>query len=168
MHAFNIKTLAAAGLTSALYTSPVSAVEIYNQGEGENKAVVAIGGYVKMDIRHVNGDIAYQDYWVANYPGGEPTETSHTGFNVRESRVNLKVDYGDITGFVEIDFYGGGGNEIISNSSNPRWTSAARLLAKHLCGRCWYATPTTIGNSPWKTPKPGAMGILVRLPVPSD
>ena len=62
MHAFNLKALAAAGLTSAWLASPVAAIEISQQGEGDNKAVVSIGGYVKMDIRHVNGDIAYQDY----------------------------------------------------------------------------------------------------------
>lgn len=137
MHAFNLKALAAAGLTSAWLASPVAAIDIYQQGEGDNKAVVSIGGYVKMDIRHVNGDIAYQDYWVANYPGGEPTDTSHTGFNVRESRVNLKVDYGDITGFVEIDFYGGGGNEIISNSSNPRLRHLYFTYKNWTAGQAW-------------------------------
>ena len=59
-------------------------------------------------------------YWVANFPSGNAVDTSHTGFNVKESRLNFKVQHGDVTGFVEFDMYGGGGNEVVSNSSNPR------------------------------------------------
>jgi hypothetical protein len=84
------------------------------------KTEVSIGGYAKVDVRHVSGDIAYQDYWVANFPSGTAVDTSHTGFNVRESRFNFKVTHGDVSGFVELDFYGGGGNEVVSNSSTPR------------------------------------------------
>ena len=135
MHAFTTKAVMAIGM--ALVSSPLAALEIYKQGQGEDQAVVSIGGYIKLDVRHVNGDIAYQDYWVANYPGNEPTDTSHTGFNVRESRVNLKVDYGDITGFVEIDFYGGGGNEIISNSSNPRLRHLYFTYQNWTAGQAW-------------------------------
>lgn len=150
MNAFNTNAVKALGLSSALIFCPVQAIEIYQQGEGDQQTTVSVGGYVKMDIRHVNGDIAYQDYWVANYPGGEPTETAHTGFNIRESRVNLKVDYGDITGFVEIDFYGGGGNEIISNSSNPRLRHMYFTYKNWLAGQAWstfmpvHAMPETL------------------------
>ena len=43
---------------------------------------ISFGGYFKLDVRHVDGDVAYQDYWVANFPGGEAIETSRTGFTV--------------------------------------------------------------------------------------
>lgn len=95
----------------------IELLTVENQG---TETKVSLGGYAKVDVRHVDGDIAYQDYWVANFPAGGPVETSHTGFNVKESRFNLKVQHGDITGVVEMDFYGGGGNEVVSNSSNPR------------------------------------------------
>ena len=109
-------------LISLCFTSfsALAAIEIASFDTPQGTTKVAIGGYAKVDVRHVNGDIAYQDYWVANFPGGEPIETSHTGFNVRESRLNFKVSHGEVYGFVELDMYGGGGNEVISNSSNPR------------------------------------------------
>ncbi|WP_086929445.1 DcaP family trimeric outer membrane transporter [Agarilytica rhodophyticola] len=97
-----------------------SAVEILNVETETGTTKVSIGGYAKVDLRHVNGDIAHQDYWVANFPGGRPIETSHTEFNVRESRFNIKVTHGEVSGLVEVDYYGGGGNEVVSNSSNPR------------------------------------------------
>ena len=81
---------------------------------------ISFGGYFKLDVRHVDGDVAYQDYWVANFPGGEAIETSRTGFTVGESRVNIGYQHGDIKAFVEVDFYGGGGNEVVSNSTSPR------------------------------------------------
>lgn len=103
-----------------LASQSYAAVEILNLDSPTGKTKVAIGGYAKVDVRYVDGDIAYQDYWVANFPGGQAIKTSHTGFNVRESRLNFKVSHGEVSGFVEFDMYGGGGNEVISNSSNPR------------------------------------------------
>ena len=105
---------------ACLGLSQAHAVELMTVKNNGVDTRVSLSGYAKIDIRHVEGDIAYQDYWVANYPAGQPVETSHTGFNVKESRINLKVQHGDISGVVEMDFYGGGGNEVVSNSSNPR------------------------------------------------
>ncbi len=103
--------------------------------DGGNK--LKFGGYVKADARHVNGDIAYQDYWVANFPGGAPVDTSHTGFNIKESRVNVTYIHGDVTGFVEWDFYGGGGNEVVSNSSNPRLRHFKFNYKNWMVGQTW-------------------------------
>lgn len=114
------KTILASTCCLAFASAANAAVELVKLKDGDNTTTVTLGGYAKVDVRHVNGDIAYQDYWVANFPGGEPTDTSHTGFNVRESRVNFKVSYNDVSAFVEWDFYGGGGNEVVSNSSNER------------------------------------------------
>lgn len=126
----HIKTFVNRFAKLSLATAMASAIGISTQANAGVELVkgivddgdtsVILGGYAKVDVRHVNGDIAYQDYWLANFPGGEPTETSHTGFNVRESRVNFKVTHGDVYGFIEWDFYGGGGNEVVSNSSNER------------------------------------------------
>jgi hypothetical protein len=114
------KKAVALSLLGALSSYANAGIELVNVQDSDNKTSVILGGYAKVDVRHVNGDIAYQDYWVANFPGGEATETSHTGFNVRESRVNFKVTHNDVYGFIEWDFYGGGGNEVVSNSSNER------------------------------------------------
>jgi hypothetical protein len=130
-------TLIAATLSSSVIAPLAQAVEVYSNGEGDDITKVSIGGYAKIDLRHVNGDVAYQDYWAGNFPGGTATETSHTGFNVRESRVNLKVTQGDVTGFVEVDFYGGGGNEVISNSSNVRLRHFFINYENWLAGQTW-------------------------------
>jgi hypothetical protein len=114
------KSIATLAVIAGLSAPAVQAVEIFNSTVGDKTTKVAIGGYAKVDVRHVNGDIAYQDYWVANLPGGQAIQTNKTGFNVRESRLNFKITHGDVTGFFELDMYGGGGNEVISNSSNPR------------------------------------------------
>ena len=103
---------------------------------------LAFGGYAKVDVRYVNGDIAYQDYWLANAPintndADEHVETSHTGFNVRESRFNIKYTHGDVSAFMEMDFYGGGGNEVVSNSSNPRLRHLFITYENWLFGQTW-------------------------------
>ena len=113
------------------------AVDLLNTTIDGQTTKVSLGGYAKIDVRHVNGDIAYQDYWVANFPGGRPIETSHTGFNVRESRINFKVQHGEVSGFFEIDMYGGGGNEVVSNSSNPRLRHYYITYKNWMIGQNW-------------------------------
>jgi hypothetical protein len=134
----SIKTLASAVAFAILSAQPsAQAVEIFNANNAGTQTKVSIGGYAKVDIRHVEGDIAYQDYWVANFPAGQPVDTSHTGFNVKESRFNIKVQHGDVTAFVEMDFYGGGGNEVVSNSSNPRLRHYFIKTENWLAGQTW-------------------------------
>lgn len=126
------------GISSLGYSSASHAgIELLNVDTDTGTTKVVLGGYAKADIRHVNGDIAYQDYWVANFPGGEPIETSHTGFNVRESRVNFKVTHGEVSGFIEWDFYGGGGNEVVSNSSNERLRHFYITYKNWMVGQNW-------------------------------
>jgi len=64
---------------------------------------LTLGGFFKADVRHVNGDLAYRDFWVAN--NGVKQDTSETRFNIRESRFNIKYQYTDFTGVLEWDFY---------------------------------------------------------------
>jgi len=112
-------------------------IELANIDTGSKKTKVELGGYAKVDVRHVSGDIAYQDYWIGNFPVGEAVDTSHTGFNVKESRLNLKIQHGDVIGFVEVDFYGGGGNEVVSNSSNERLRHFYIQYNNWLAGQTW-------------------------------
>jgi hypothetical protein len=128
----------AAGVSSLAFSSQALAgIELLNIDTESGNTKVVLGGYAKADIRHVNGDIAYQDYWIANFPSGEAVETSHTGFNVRESRVNFKVTHGDVSGFIEWDFYGGGGNEVVSNSSNERLRHFYITYKNWMVGQNW-------------------------------
>jgi hypothetical protein len=134
MHFYSI---IASTLASLSLISSAQAVELLNIKNGNEVTKVSLGGYAKIDVRHVNGDIAYQDYWIANIPGGKKTETSHTGFNVRESRLNFKITHGDVTGVVEFDMYGGGGNEVVSNSSNPRLRHFYISYKNWMAGQNW-------------------------------
>lgn len=130
-------TLLSITLCGLFASSNLQAIELYSSGSGDDITKVSIGGYAKVDVRHVNGDIAYQDYWVGNFPGGEPTDTSTTGFNVKESRLSMTVQHGEVTGYMEIDFYGGGGNEIVSNSSNVRLRHFYIKYKNWMAGQNW-------------------------------
>lgn len=96
---------------------------------------ITVGGYFKVDARYVDGDVAYQDYWRGNNPGAE--DTSHFGMNVRETRFNALYQRGAVSAFVEMDFYGGGGNEIATNSSNPRLRHAYITYENWMVGQNW-------------------------------
>ena len=91
---------------------------------------LTFGGYIKVDTRYVDGNIAATDYW---YGGGTvlDKDQSNIGISVNETRFNTKYVHGDVTGFIEMDFYGdaisGGGNEVISNSSGNELFSMIRL-----------------------------------------
>lgn len=132
----NYKKLAAA-LAVAACSQANASIELASSVINGKEIKVSIGGYAKVDVRHVSGDIAYQDYWVANFPSGTAVETSHTGFNVRESRLNFTMSHGDVSAFFEIDMYGAGGNEVVSNSSNPRLRHYTIKYKDWLAGQTW-------------------------------
>lgn len=124
-------------LTVLASTQATASIELASSIINGKETKVSIGGYAKVDVRHVSGDIAYQDYWVANFPSGTAVDTSHTGFNVKESRLNFKISHGDLSAFFEIDMYGAGGNEVVSNSSNPRLRHYTINYKNWLAGQTW-------------------------------
>jgi hypothetical protein len=101
----------------------------------KNGDKMKFGGYLKADARYVSGDLNYQDYWIGNNPGA--VDTSKLGLNIKETRFNTTYTHGEWTGFIEMDFYGGGGNEIISNSVNPRLRHAFVKNKNWLVGQTW-------------------------------
>lgn len=117
------------GVSAAL---PAAAGFDFDLGNGDK---ISFGGYIKVDARYVDGDVNYQDYWRGNNPGFG--DESHFGINVRETRFNSKYTHGDVTGFIEMDFYGGGGNEVATNSSNPRLRHAMIQYKNILAGQYW-------------------------------
>jgi len=129
------KTLLVTCIAASLNAN--AAIELMSGQVNGKETKVSIGGYAKVDVRHVEGDIAYQDYWVANFPAGEAVETSHTGFSVKESRLNFKIEHGEVSAFVEFDMFGGGGNEVVSNSSNPRLRHYFITYKNWLAGQSW-------------------------------
>lgn len=96
---------------------------------------VTFGGFIKIDARYVDGTAGYKDFWT----GGATPGADKSQFNMfaKESRFNTKYVHGDVTGFIEMDFYGGGGNEIISNSVHPRLRHAFIKYKDILVGQTW-------------------------------
>ncbi len=128
------KPLILATAIGMLSATPAMAVYEFQLGDG-NK--ITFGGYLKADLRYVDGDVAYQDVWLGNAPSGTPTDTQKLGFNIRESRFNTKYTHKDVSAFLEFDLYGGGGNEVVSNSTNPRIRHAFIKYKNLLVGQTW-------------------------------
>ncbi len=128
----NIKTKAVAAAVAMCSASQAFAGYTFDLGDG-NK--VTFGGYIKADMRYVDGDVKYQDYWRGNNPGFE--DTSKFGMTVSETRFNTKYEHGDVTGFIEMDFYGGDGNEVATNSTNPRLRHAFVKYKGWMAGQYW-------------------------------
>ena len=195
MKTINKYTLRLSACALALILNPSHGIELFNGKVGNEQVKVSVGGYAKVDVRHVEGDIAYQDYWIGNFPGGEAIETSHTGFNVGESRLNMGVSIGEVSTFIEVDMYGGGGNEAVSNSTNLRlrhffityknwsagqnWSTFMPLhvipesldfggphVEKCLQDKFRLDTPQETGNLPSKAQRPLGMVIPTHLPMP--
>ncbi len=100
---------------------------------------ITFGGFIKADLRSISGDVSSpvtnNDYWIGH--GSNTDDLSSTKLSVNETRFNAKYVHGDVTGFIEMDFYGGGGNEIISNSSHPRLRHAFIKYKNVLVGQTW-------------------------------
>jgi len=97
---------------------------------------ITFGGYLKADFRYVDGNTnsITNDYWVGL---GNEGDISRTKFSVNETRFSTKYVHGDVTGYIEMDFYGGGGNEIVSNSSHPRIRQGFIKYKNILVGQAW-------------------------------
>lgn len=97
---------------------------------------ITFGGYIKVDARYVNGDVAYRDFWIGT--GGTLSESaSQFRINANETRFNTKYVHGDLMGYIEMDFLGGGGNQIVSNSANPRLRHAFIKYKNIMAGQTW-------------------------------
>jgi hypothetical protein len=102
------------------------------------KDKVSFGGYIKVDARYVSGDVAYRDFWLGAGTATALTESkSRVRLFANETRFNMKYTHGDVMGFIELDFWGGGGNEIISNSANPRIRHAFIKYKNVQVGQTW-------------------------------
>ncbi|WP_299787718.1 DcaP family trimeric outer membrane transporter [uncultured Shewanella sp.] len=112
-----------------------SAMAGYDFKVGED-GKISFGGYLKVDARYVNGDVAYRDFWIGT---GTPLAEDASQFRIfaNESRFNTKYVHGDVTGFIEMDFLGGGGNQVVSNSANPRIRHAFIKYQGITAGQTW-------------------------------
>lgn len=101
-----------------------------------DKDKITFGGYIKVDARYVSGDVAYNDFFTGS---GTPLAESKSQFNLNasETRFNMKYNHGDVMGYIEMDFLGGGENEIVSNSHHPRLRHAFIKYKNILAGQTW-------------------------------
>ena len=130
-------------LASSILVATGAANAGYTVNTSDTDAV-SFGGFIKIDARHVSGDAAYQDAWYgAGLTTALPESKSTTSLFAKESRFNMKYTHGDVMGFIELDFFGGGGNEVISNSVHPRLRHAFIKYDQFLVGQTW----TTLMNT---------------------
>ena len=122
-------------LVSSLLAASSTAFAGYEIKLSDNDKIT-FGGYVKVDARYVDGDVGYRDFWIGT---GAPLEQDASQFRIfaNETRFNTKYVHGDVMGFIELDFWGGGGNEIISNSANPRIRHAFVKYKDLTVGQTW-------------------------------
>ncbi|WP_220768275.1 DcaP family trimeric outer membrane transporter [Shewanella sp. MBTL60-007] len=100
------------------------------------------GGFLKANARYVDGNIAFQDSWTG---GGRVTDSAkRTQFSAAESRLNVGITHGDVTGFAEIDFSGSAqGNAAFSNSYSPRLRHAYINYNDFTAGQTWSTMVNT-------------------------
>ncbi|MDX2370234.1 MAG: DcaP family trimeric outer membrane transporter [Colwellia sp.] len=103
---------------------------------------IAFGGYIKVDARHVNGEVAYRDFWLgagtAGAAGAPGESKSQTKLMANESRFNMKYTHGEVMGFIELDFINSlQGNQIVSNSVSPRLRHAFIKYQDFTVGQTW-------------------------------
>lgn len=120
---------------SSLMAATTSAFAGYEIDLTDNDKLT-FGGYIKIDARYVDGDVAYRDFWIGD---GAPLAEDASQFKIfaNETRFNTKYVHGDVTGFIEMDFWGGGGNEVISNSAHPRIRHAFVKYKDLTVGQTW-------------------------------
>lgn len=110
---------------------------------------VKFGGFVKLDATYSmynDGDLGAgvtqrEFYFPGSTPVGGEDEGADFDMSVRGSRFNLStetdVDGQKLKAFFEMDFYGGGGNEVVSNSAHPRLRHAFFNLGNLTFGQTW-------------------------------
>jgi hypothetical protein len=132
---FTVKKLA---IATSLLAMTSAANAGYTVKLDDNNSIT-FGGYIKADVRSISGDVSSpvtnDDYWIGH--AAVVDDISTTKFSVNETRFNTKYVHGDVTGFIELDFFGGGGNQIVSNSSHPRLRHAFIKYKNILVGQTW-------------------------------
>lgn len=114
------------------------------EGRGHVKlpagTTLTFGGYTKLDLIY---DIDQGQGDTTNVAGLVPGSRTGGGFDahVRQTRFNFRTDTetekGPLTTFVELDFFGTRGNEVLSNSHRPRLRHAYGKWNGWTAGQTW-------------------------------
>lgn len=120
---------------------------------------IRFNGFAKLDyITRVNGQTSGAEdlFGTANIivAGGALRGTdARTRVHARESRLGVELSrptkYGDFRAFIEADFFGVGGNQILANSDTFRLRHAVAELGPFLGGQFWstFMDPAAIPNT---------------------
>ncbi len=137
---------------------------------GSNTSVT-LGGYVKLDAIFSNpsagvGSSADQELEAPNIPVGPNAKTGERNqikFHARQSRIfggtSTPTPWGDLTTYVEGDFFGAAGNESVSNSNGLRMRHAFGTLGGLLAGQTW-TTFSDVATYPETLDFGGPVGII--------
>ena len=103
-----------------------------------------VSGYVKADIMWTSMQ-GLGDSWTPNSIPGDGTAQDatdgHTRLHAKQTRFWIDTrtpsDYGQIRTMIQGDFEGGGGNELVSNSTHFRLRHAFGTIGNFLAGQTW-------------------------------
>jgi len=161
----NNKIIAGAVAAAVIGMSPITASAINFKDVMAGKADFSIGGYVKLSVMssdYSEGNPAGGNSTIDTFyfPGAIPVGGSGNGDNngfdmtARETRINFKIsqkiDGHSVMGYIETDFMASGdgsGNEVISNSYNPRLRHAFIKFDNWTFGQTW-STYMDVGALP--------------------
>ena len=128
----------------------------------------AVGGFIKADshlTQATDGDSsASQDFIIPSLiPTGGDNSSVNYNNGVKQSRIFFKTttdtDIGDVGTYIEIDFQGGGGNERVSSSFNPRLRHAFMTFQDFTIGQTW-STFFNVGTLPENLDFVGPVGTI--------
>lgn len=99
---------------------------------------LTFGGFIAVDARYIDGNassnLVNDDFWIGH---AIKDEISSLRMHVDSSRINTKYEHGDVTGYIEFDLFGGGGNEKLTNSRHPRLRHAFIRKGNWTVGQTW-------------------------------
>ncbi len=103
-----------------------------------------IGGYAKLDLIYDLGANVGDSFGATGIPSkNTPASNRANSFraHARQSRVWFKTwtptDWGELATHIEGDFFGGGGNQVVSNSFHLRMRHGYGRLGPVLAGQTW-------------------------------
>lgn len=140
------QTLKTTGFASASLLAVAAAGQAQAVDFTVDNTDVTIGGYVKLDAIYNAGqelgDTAFFAGLDVAAEENDTDRTGHTNFHARQSRITVQTitDTGlgeDLTTFVQTDFFGGTGNEVVSNSRSLRLRHAYFEYGGVLAGQTW-------------------------------
>ena len=103
-----------------------------------------VSGYVKADILYSTVQGLGDSFAATSIPlegSAQDASDGQTRLHARQTRFWIETrtpsDFGEVKTMIQGDFFGGGGNELVSNSSHLRLRHAFGTIGKFLAGQTW-------------------------------